>query len=278
MINNEMKEISTKTIEKLHKYVTGNRFPEVIYKGKMLDLLKNSLEIIVEKQTNIGFEEFFNALTSDEITSPEGYVTSKGSNIRFSEDEPVLNLTGYNDKGGMFMILIRFDKNGLYISNACEVEHTLKNGTPQRIICDIPEKFTANGYEKHEVSHFIIPDSELLIKRTTFDTLFLSSAENSISRAIGREFAEEDKKSLLAGEPLILHEKNKSGSVFFDDRKQKIVISEQCENLLTDKSYKMGFDEQTQKPCVVYKKDEVLDLRDPLSSSRSLDEGYEMGL
>lgn len=277
-MNNEMKQISIKTIEKLHKFLSDGKYPNVIYNGKMLELLTKSFEIIVEKQTNIGFEEFFNALTSDEVFEPTGYTTKSEANISIDPEGPYLKLAGRNYDGGPFSVTILFNKHGIYISNQCIVEHTLKNGTPQQIICDIPEKFTANGYEKHEESHFIIPASEKLIKRTTFDTLFLSSAENSISRAIGRDFSEEDKKALIAGEPLILHEKNKSGSVFFDDRKQKIVISEQCENLLTDKSYKMGFDKSLNEPCVVYKKDEVLDLRDPLSSSRSLDEGFEMGL
>ena len=277
-MNNEMKQISIKTIEKLHKFLSDGKYPNVIYNGKMLELLTKSFEIIVEKQTNIGFEEFFNALTSDEVFEPTGYTTKSEANISIDPKGPYLKLAGRNYDGGPFSVTILFNKHGIYISNQCIVEHTLKNGTPQQIICDIPEKFTANGYEKHEESHFIIPASEKLIKRTTFDTLFLSSAENSISRAIGRDFSEEDKKALMAGEPLILHEKNKSGSVFFDDRKQKIVISEQCENLLTDKSYKMGFDKSLNEPCVVYKKDEVLDLRDPLSSSRSLDEDFEMGL
>lgn len=277
-MNNEMKQISIKTIEKLHKFLSDGKYPNVIYNGKMLELLTKSFEIIVEKQTNIGFEEFFNALTSDEVFEPTGYTTKSEANISIDPEGPYLKLAGRNYDGGPFSVTILFNKHGIYISNQCIVEHTLKNGTPQQIICDIPEKFTANGYEKHEESHFIIPASEKLIKRTTFDTLFLSSAENSISRAIGRDFSEEDKKALIAGEPLILHEKNKSGSVFFDDRKQKIVISEQCENLLTDKSYKMGFDKSLNEPCVVYKKDEVLDLRDPLSSSRSLDEDFEMGL
>ena len=275
-MNNEMKQISIKTIEKLHKFLSNKRYPEVIYKGKMLELLTKSFEIIVEKQTNIGFEEFFNALTSDALVGPNGYETPKGSTIRLAEDSPALYMYGYNDKGGAFMMCIRFDKNGIHISNECEVEHTLKDGRPQKIICNIPESFTANGYEKHEESHFIIPDDEPVIK--SFDSLFLSNAESSISRAIGRDFTENDKETLKNGEPLILHDKNKSGTVFFDDRKQKIVISEQCGNLLTDKSYKMGFDKSLNEPCVVYKKDEVLDLRDPLSSVRSLDDDYELGM